>query len=150
MDPIEATLRWLFGLSQTWSAPARAVAAVCTTMGALVLAACLFRKNFVGHEERRRERSWSSLCGGLTARMQTLIPVYNETFDQFHKMVIDRVEQHPIVDLTADLDAATMAGAERDLYDYDLHNTQTLSLLYMQLEGYVTHDTQEGHSHGLA
>jgi hypothetical protein len=150
MDPIEGGLRLLFNMSHTWPTHVRVVVTVIQVIGVVVLAACFLRKNFVGHEERQREIAWSALCGALTRQTATLIPVYNDTFDQFHMMVAKRMEQHPIVDLTADLDTETMMGAERDLYEYDLNNTQTLSLLYMQLEGYVTHNSQEGQSHGMA
>ena len=134
VDPIEYAFRAFFGIFDGASEEMRPFWFVMQVFGFLLIIR-LFKKNFLGSDERREEKAWADICGMILDRISYLTPIYEEHLLAFAKSYAHGIaENKNFTALSQSLSDEAKERAEHDFCVRIVHRDEQVALLHEQLE----------------
>jgi hypothetical protein len=117
-------------------------AALIIVTGCMLIGVCL--KGFADHRFYERDRFWNNVSGTMLARLEKLMPIYQQHMRIYSKMTQMKLRKKPMLDLMRSLPSEVKVEAERDVCLHDLFDDQTVVMLRMQLMGMLEQQSKSG------
>lgn len=123
MDPIKFVLDWYFSLP----------VGILPQIMLVCMILCLSRTNFMNALQRDREKKIARVSLDLVNRIESLLPVYEDTIRDYGVWVDKKIGQNPgLIALAQQIPDSFKTKSERDFCLKDADRLEAITLLQMQ------------------